>query len=303
GIVAGLILGLTIFYLLSPRFDAMVDRQAKLPNVAEAKPAEDARKAAQAKAEDEARKAATAKAEEDARKAAAAAKAEEDVRKAAAAAKAQEDARKAAVAAKAEEDARKAAAAAKAAEDARKAAAAAKAEEGARKAAAAAKAEEDARKAAAAAKAEEDTRKGAAEKVAALKMAPREPAAALACDERQVIAWLDQHGAYNGRLDPSIYDDQVQWIVSAKRPTKTRSEIAKDEEDFRKIYPVQKYTAQTSSTAMDGRHCVLTQQLDSYKRRPNGREEYGTFRVVRTIRTDAEGPRIVAHQIDVLSRR
>jgi hypothetical protein len=145
--------------------------------------------------------------------------------------------------------------------------------------------------------------KAAGEKVAALKVAPREPAAALACDERQVIAWLDQHGAYNGRLDPSIYDDQVQWIVSGKRSTKTRSEIAKDEEDFRKKYPVQKYTAQTSSTAMDGRHCVLTQQLDSYKRRPNGTEEYGTFRVVRTIRTDAEGPRIVAYQIDVLSRR
>jgi hypothetical protein len=47
---------------------------------------------------------------------------------------------------------------------------------------------------------------------------------------------------------------------------------------------------------------VLTQQLESYKRRPNGREEYGTFRVVLTIRTDVEGPRIVAHQIDVLSR-
>jgi hypothetical protein len=47
----------------------------------------------------------------------------------------------------------------------------------------------------------------------------------------------------------------------------------------------------------------LTQQLDSYKRRSNGTEEYGTFRVVHTIRIDAKGPRIVAQQIDVLSRR
>ena len=46
--------------------------------------------------------------------------------------------------------------------------------------------------------------------------------------------------------------------------------------------------------------CVLTQQLDSYKRRSNGREECGTFRVVHTIRIDAKGPRIVAQQIDVL---
>ena len=46
---------------------------------------------------------------------------------------------------------------------------------------------------------------------------------------------------------------------------------------------------------------VLTQQLDSY--RSNGREEYGTFRVVHTIRIDAKGPRIVARQIDVLPRR
>src|SRR5262245_50357431 len=79
GAVAGLVLGLTIFYLLSPRFDAMVDRQAKLPDVAEAKRAEDARRAATA---EDARKAAEAKAAEEARQAAAA-KAAEDARRAA----------------------------------------------------------------------------------------------------------------------------------------------------------------------------------------------------------------------------
>src|SRR2546421_1343859 len=100
-----------------------------------------------------------------------------------------------------------------------------------------------------------------------------------------------------------MYDDEVQWIVSGKPSIKRRSEIAKDEEDFRKIYPVQKYTAQTSSTAVVGGQCVLTQQLDPYKRRSNGKEEHGTFRVVHTIRIDAKGPRIVAQQIDALSRR
>ena len=48
---------------------------------------------------------------------------------------------------------------------------------------------------------------------------------------------------------------------------------------------------------------VLTQQLDSYKHRSNGREEYCIFRVVHTIRTDAKGLCIVAQQIDVLPRR
>ena len=66
---------------------------------------------------------------------------------------------------------------------------------------------------------------------------------------------------------------------------------------------MQKYTAQTSSAAMVRGQWVLTQQLDSYKHRSNGREEYGIFRVVHTIRIDAKGPRIVAQQIDVLPRR
>jgi chemotaxis protein histidine kinase CheA len=296
GAVAGLILGLTIFYLLSPRFDAVVDRQAKLPDVAEAKTAEQPGKAAAEKAAAEKAAAEKAAAEKAAAEKAAAEKAAAEKAAAEKAAAEKAATEKAAAEKVAAEKAAAERAAAERAAAERAAAQKAAAEKAAAEKAAAEKAA--AEKAAA--------EKAAAEKVAALnalKVAPREPAAALACDERQVIAWLDQHGAYNGRLDPSIYDDQVQWIVSGKRSTKTRSEIAKDEEGFRKKYPVQKYTAQTSSTAMDGRHCVLTQQLDSYKRRPNGTEERGTFRVVRTIRTDVEGPRIVAHQIDVLSRR
>jgi chemotaxis protein histidine kinase CheA len=236
----------------------------------------------------------------DAQRVAEAKAAEERQRVAAAAAEAQRIAE-----AKAAADAQRAAETKARAEAQRVAEAKAAADKAAADKAAAEKAAAEAQRVAEAkAAADKAAEKAAAEKVAAVnaKEAAREPAAALACDERQVIAWLDQHGAYNGRLDPSIYDDQVQWIVSGKRSTKTRSEIAKDEEDFRKRYPVQKYTAQTSSTAMDGRHCVLTQQLDSYKRRPNGSEERRTFRVVLTIRTDVEGPRIVAHQIDVLSR-
>ena len=94
---------------------------------------------------------------------------------------------------------------------------------------------------------------------------------AFPCQERQVSAWLDKHGVYGGQLDYSIYDDKVDWIVNGKLSAKTRSEIVKDEEDFRKVYPVQKYTAQTSSTAIVRGECVLTQLLNSYKRSSNGK--------------------------------
>jgi len=129
-----------------------------------------------------------------------------------------------------------------------------------------------------------------------------------ACEKGQLIAWLDKHGVYGGQLDPSIYDDQVDWIVggSAQAPgrfMKTRSEIAKDEADFRKVYPKQTYTTKTSSAAVVGGQCVLTQRLDIYKQRSNGKEENGTFRIVFGIRTDANPPRIVQQYIDVLSGR
>ena len=125
---------------------------------------------------------------------------------------------------------------------------------------------------------------------------------AFPCQERQVSAWLDKHGVYGGQLDYSIYDDKVDWIVNGKLSAKTRSEIVKDEEDFRKVYPVQKYTAQTSSTAIVRGECVLTQLLNSYKRSSKGKEEYSTYKVVFAISSNANGPRIVAQQIEVLPR-
>jgi hypothetical protein len=365
GAVAGLILGLTIFYLLSPRFDAVADRQAKLPDVAEAKPAEDARraataedarKAAEAKAAEEARQAAAAKAAEEARQAAAA-KAAEEARQAAAEKAAAEKAaaEKAAEKAAAEKAATEKAAAEKAAAEkaaaekaaaekaaAEKAAEKAAAEKAAAEKAAAVKAaaekaaaekaaaeraaaekaaaEKAAAEKAAAEKAAAEraaaekaaAEKAAAEKAAAVKVAAtepaakvaaREPAAALACEERQVIAWLEQHGAYNGQLDTSIYDDAVRWVARGEPPTKTRSQIAKEEADWRKKYPEQKLTPQTSSTAMVRGQCVLTQRVDSFKRGSDGSRVNNIFRIVYTIRTDdPRGPRIVAQEIELLRR-
>ncbi|WP_370101239.1 hypothetical protein [Bradyrhizobium yuanmingense] len=126
---------------------------------------------------------------------------------------------------------------------------------------------------------------------------------AVACEQGKLIAWLDNHGVYGGQLDPSIYDDQVDWIVGGKLSTKKRSEIAKEEEDFRKVYPVQTYTTKSSSAAVVGGQCVLTQRLDVHKQRSNGREVFGTFRIVFGIRTNVDPPRIVQQYIDVLSGR
>ncbi|WP_420737772.1 hypothetical protein [Bradyrhizobium japonicum] len=125
----------------------------------------------------------------------------------------------------------------------------------------------------------------------------------LACEKGELIAWLDKHGVYGGQLDPSIYDDQIDWIVGGKRSLKQRSEIAKEEDDFRKVYPVQTYTTKTSSAAVVGGQCVLTQRVDVYKQRSNGKEVSGTFRIVFGIRTDANPPRVVQQYIDVLSGR
>jgi hypothetical protein len=129
------------------------------------------------------------------------------------------------------------------------------------------------------------------------------PTNVFACEKEKLIAWLDKHGVYGGQLDPSIYDDRVDWIVGGKQSLKKRSEIAKEEEDFRKVYPVQNYTTKTSSAAVVGGRCVLTQRVDIYKQRSNGKEVSGTFRIVFGIRTDADPPRIVQQYIDVLSGR
>ncbi|MDF0519029.1 hypothetical protein P0R31_17480 [Bradyrhizobium yuanmingense] len=129
------------------------------------------------------------------------------------------------------------------------------------------------------------------------------PANVFGCEKGKLIAWLDNHGVYGGQLDPSIYDDQVDWIVGGKLSTKKRSEIAKEEEDFRKVYPVQSYITKSSSAAVVGGQCVLTQRLDVHKQRSNGKEVFGTFRIVFGIRTNVDPPRIVQQYIDVLSGR
>jgi hypothetical protein len=131
----------------------------------------------------------------------------------------------------------------------------------------------------------------------------------LPCQAERLTGWLNQHGAYGGDngyqpFDTSVYDDEVNWIVNGKPSRKTRREIAKEEDDFRRLYPVQKYAPKTLSVAAVGEQCVLTQQLDSYKQRSNGRSERGTFKVTFFIRTDANGPRsIVGHEIEVLPSR
>jgi len=271
---------------------ADVEARRKAGEVAEeaGKAAEDARRAATA---EDARKAPEAKAAEEARQAAAA-KAAEEARQAAAAKAAAEKAaaeKTAAEKAAAEKTAAEKAAAEKAAAE-KAAAEKAAAEKAAAEKAAAEKAAAE---------------KAAAAKVAArepaAKVGAREPAAALACEERQVIAWLEQHGAYNGQLDTSIYDDAVRWVARGEPPTKTRSQIAKEEAVWRKKYPEQKLTPQTSSTVMVQGQCVLTQRVDSFKRGSDGSRKNDIFRIVYTIRTDdPRGPRIVAQEIEVLRR-
>ena len=175
----------------------------------------------------------------------------------------------------------------------------AEAEKAAADKAAAAKAAADK---AAAEKAEAE--KAAAAKAAADKAAAAKAAAApFACEARQVTGWLEQNGAYGAHLNTSIYADKVQWIASGKPETKTPSDIANDEEAYRKIFPVQKYTTQTASTKIVGGQCVITQDLQSYKERKDGTPVHGIVRVVHTIATDTKEPRIVAQQIEVLPRR
>ena len=119
------------------------------------------------------------------------------------------------------------------------------------------------------------------------------------CQDQPVSSWLGQHGAYGDRpFDSSIYDDQVNWTVNGKPSKKSRWEITKDEEDWRKQYPVQKYSPTTLSVATVGGQCVLSQQLDAYKVNRNGKEVRNTFKVEFAIRADANGPRIVGQQID-----
>jgi hypothetical protein len=126
----------------------------------------------------------------------------------------------------------------------------------------------------------------------------------LPCQKEQVTDWLDQHGIYGNRpFDISIYDDDINWIVNGKPSRKTQSDIAKEEDIFRRIYPMQRYTPITSSAAMIGGQCVLTQEVEGYKKSSTGKAEFNNFRFEFGIRSDANGPRIVERQTDVLSSR
>ena len=128
------------------------------------------------------------------------------------------------------------------------------------------------------------------------------PVSSLACRNDQVVNWLDQHGIYGNRsIDISVYSDVVSWTVNGKPSRKTIADIAKEEEIFRRIYPMQRYTPTTSSVAMVGGQCVLTQVVDGYKKSATGKVEFNNFRFAFGIRNDAGGPRIVERQTDVLS--
>jgi hypothetical protein len=137
--------------------------------------------------------------------------------------------------------------------------------------------------------------------------APRIPQAVrtdLPCQKEQVTNWLDQHGIYGNRpFDISVYDDAVNWTVNGTPSRKTQADIAKEEDIFRRLYPMQRYTPITSSAAMIGGQCVLTQEIEGYKKSATGKAEFNNFKFEFSIRSDAGGPRIVERQTDVVSSR
>lgn len=135
---------------------------------------------------------------------------------------------------------------------------------------------------------------------------PPQPASRtrLSCQTDQIIDWLDQHGIYGNRpFDGSVYDDRITWTVNGKQATKTKADIVKEEDDFRKVYPMQRYTPTSSSVTRLGDQCVLTQQIDGYKQKANGSVQLSNYRFEFGIKTDGNGPRIVDRQTDVLSGR
>jgi hypothetical protein len=283
-VLTGIVSGLVTYYTLLPLMEKAAVETAAERTAADKATAEkaEAEKVAAKAAADKAT-AEKAEAEKAAADKAAAAKAAADKAAAEKAEAKKAEAEKAAAKAAADKAAAERAAAEKAAADKAAAAKAAADKAAAEKA--------EAEKAAAA--------KAAADKAAAAKAA----AAPFACEARQVTGWLEQNGAYGAHLNTSIYADKVQWIASGKPETKTPSDIANDEEAYRKIFPVQKYTTQTASTKIVGGQCVITQDLQSYKERKDGTPVHGIVRVVHTIATDTKEPRIVAQQIEVLPRR
>lgn len=134
---------------------------------------------------------------------------------------------------------------------------------------------------------------------------PRPPVvrANLPCQKDQVFDWLDQHGIYGEQpFDISAYDDNVNWIVNGKQSWKKRSDIGKEEDIFRRLYPSQRYSPTTSTASMIGGQCVLTQEVEGYKKSATGKAEFNKFRFGFSIKTDTNGPRIVERQTDLLSR-
>jgi hypothetical protein len=127
----------------------------------------------------------------------------------------------------------------------------------------------------------------------------------LPCQKEQLTNWLDQHGIYGNRpFDISIYDnDGVNWIVNGEPSRKTRSDIAKEEDIFRRVYPMQRYTPVASSAGMIGGQCVLKQEVEGYKKSSTGKVEFNNFKFEFGIRSDANGTRIVERKTDVLSSR
>ncbi|QOZ33254.1 hypothetical protein [Bradyrhizobium sp. CCBAU 53421] len=126
----------------------------------------------------------------------------------------------------------------------------------------------------------------------------------LSCQADRIIDWLDQHGIYGNRpFDSSVYDDQVTWTVNGKRAAKTKTDVIKEEDDFRKVYPMQRYTPTSSSAGQVGDQCVLTQQVDGYKQKANGSAQFNSYRLEFGIKSGANGPRIVERQTDVLTGR
>jgi hypothetical protein len=137
------------------------------------------------------------------------------------------------------------------------------------------------------------------------------PPSPFVCEDQKVIGWLEERGAYGPRdrpFGPSVYDERVRWVVNGNPSSKTRSEVIKDEEEFRKAYSVITYTKHRSSAKVVQGQCVLTMQVDSYKRRrcasagcarSNQREENTTLNLMFAIRMDPNWPRIVEHHIDV----
>jgi hypothetical protein len=126
----------------------------------------------------------------------------------------------------------------------------------------------------------------------------------LSCQTDQIIDWLDQHGIYGNRpFDSSVYDDQVTWTVNGRQTTKTKTDVIKEENDFRKVYPMQRYTPTSSSASRVGDQCVLTQQVDGYKQKANGSAQLSNYRFEFGIKSGAKEPRIVERQTDVLAGR